>query len=121
MGKADTERYDIEWVMSSEMGRRFIWRVLSFCGVYQDIDPVDTSLALKQLGRRQVGLYLLGICSENSQDKVFTMMQEAHNASVTQELKDGKESRHDDNDGHDGHDDFDYGGYEYDGKYGPFL
>lgn len=119
VGKADTEKYDLEWVLSSDSGRRFIWRVLSFCGVYQDIDPVDTSLALKQLGRRQVGLYLLGICSENNQDKVFTMMQEAHNASITQELQDGKER--DGNDGDNGNDDFDYGGYEYDGKYGPFL
>ena len=75
---------DIEVVMGTENGRRFIWRILEYCGIYRDIDG-DRSDMLKQIGNRQAGLYILGIVSDIAEDQVFKMMKEAKNRSVTEE------------------------------------
>ena len=72
------QKADIQYAMRDVHGRRFMWRLLSYCGIYRDVDtalPVEEMM--KQLGRRQVGLYLLGILTDIDDEKVFTMMREA--------------------------------------------
>lgn len=69
------ERDDILFLLESEHGRRFLWKAISHCGVYQDIEMSENTGRL--LGRRSVGLYLLTKLSEVSEDLVFKMMKEA--------------------------------------------
>ena len=78
------QRLDIEAVMGSEHGRRFVWRILEYCGIYRDIEG-DSPDMLKQLGNRQTGLYILGIISDVCEDQVFKMMKEAKNKAKTEE------------------------------------
>jgi hypothetical protein len=67
---------DILTVMHTENGRRFLWRLLCYCGIYRDVEGSNTDI-LKQLGKKQVGLYLLSILTDADDEQVFTMMREA--------------------------------------------
>jgi hypothetical protein len=80
------DRDDIEWVTSTEQGRRAMWKILSYCGVYRDIEGSGNDM-LKQIGRRQVGLYLLGLISDASEDRIFEMMKEAKERSIEEKLE----------------------------------
>lgn len=70
------QKNDIRAVMSTENGRRFVWRLLSYCGVYRDIEGEGGDV-FRQIGKRTTGLYLLGIVSDVDQEAVFNMMKEA--------------------------------------------
>lgn len=75
------ERNDLEWVTSSVAGRRVLWRILSFCGVYQA--PVgDTNDIMRQLGKKDVGLYILDLIGDCSEERLITMMREAKNRAL---------------------------------------
>lgn len=74
--RREQEQLDIQSVMETENGRRFIWRLLSYCGIYRDIEG-DQVQMLKQIGRRQAGLHILAIISESAEESVFKMMREA--------------------------------------------
>jgi hypothetical protein len=80
------DRDDIEWVTSTEQGRRFVWRLLSYCGIYRDIEGSGNDM-LKQIGRRQIGLYLLGLVSDASEERIFQMMKEAKERSIEEKIE----------------------------------
>jgi hypothetical protein len=82
----DQNRSDCEWVTSTEQGRRFMWSILSHCGIYRDIEGDSTDM-LKQVGRRQVGLHLLALISDASEDRIFDMMREAKQRSIQEKLE----------------------------------
>lgn len=65
---------DLSYVLRTENGRRFLWRLIAHCGVYQDCGSEDTE---RFMGRRSVGLFIMGILAEHDEDKVFEMMREA--------------------------------------------
>ncbi|MBF31867.1 MAG: hypothetical protein Unbinned1322contig1000_60 [Prokaryotic dsDNA virus sp.] len=71
------ERNDVEFVLSTESGRAFLWRVLSLCGVYQDINTDGEQETGRKLGQRSIGLLLMQIIGDADQDKLFQMMKEA--------------------------------------------
>jgi len=79
--KERQERDDVYWVMSTEQGRRFIWRLLGECKVFHDFEG-DTNQILKSVGRRQIGLFLSGITTDASEDLYFKMMTEAKNQAT---------------------------------------
>ena len=82
---AAQERSDVEWILSTAQGRRFTWRLLGHCGIYRDIEGSGDEV-FKQVGRRQVGLFLLGLISDASEDRLFEMMREAKNKSIEEKL-----------------------------------
>lgn len=84
--KLEQEKLDLEWLMEHESGRRVVWRLLSYAGIYRDIEG-EGSQAYKQIGRRQMGLHLLGLVSEASEDNVFKMMKEQREAALQEELE----------------------------------
>lgn len=86
------ERTDVEWVLSTIQGRRFFWRLLSMCGIYKDIEGSGDEMC-KQIGRRQIGLQLLSIISDASEDRLFEMMREAKNRSLEEKIKYERTSR----------------------------
>ena len=71
------ERDDVEFVLSTKQGRGFLWRVLSLCGVYQDIHSDNSEEMSRKLGQRSIGLLLMQIIGDVDQDKLFLMMKEA--------------------------------------------
>lgn len=72
------QNIDIQNLMDTDSGRRFIWRMLTYCGVYRDLEGTHDDM-MKQAGRRQVGLYLTGIITDTSEEQFFNMMREAKN------------------------------------------
>ena len=76
----------LTWVSSTEQGRRFIWDMLAYCGVYHDMagEPNDV---FKQLGKREVGLHLLGLLADIDDEIIFNMMREAKTRNIQQEIK----------------------------------
>jgi hypothetical protein len=106
--KLDQERSDIDWVMSTEQGRRFVWRMLSECGLYHDFEG-DANTMFKQAGRRQIALFLLGIIP---QDSMFQMMKDAQNKEIEEKLKHDNRNKRDTSIG-DTSSDYDFiGGYD---------
>lgn len=71
------ERNDVEFALSTKSGRAFIWRILSLCGVYQDINTDNNQDTGRKLGQRSIGLLLMQIVGDVDQDKLFLMMKEA--------------------------------------------
>ena len=96
--KQALEKVDISAVMSTENGRRFVWRILEFCGIYRDIEGEGSEM-LKQIGNRQTGLYILAIVSDNNEEEVFKMMKEAKNRATTEEEFYDSRNRSDTNSG----------------------
>jgi hypothetical protein len=80
------ERDDVAWIMDTLQGRRFMWRVLGFCGVFHDGEG-STEQILKQLGKRSVGLFLMGITTDAAQESYFTMMREADHRAIEEQIK----------------------------------
>ena len=73
-------RQDVEMMLSTKNGRRFLWRMLTHCGIYQDIHNDDARETERLLGRRSVGLWLMQVLGDIDQDKLFLMMKEAKEA-----------------------------------------
>jgi len=86
------ERDDIEWVMSTLQGRRFMWRLLSHCGVYKELEGDTIPQLMKQEGKRSIGLFLMGITADVSQAQVFTMMREAESKAIEEQIKHEREN-----------------------------
>jgi len=68
---------DVKFVMSTAAGRRFMWRYLSECGVYQDPLSFDTNEVFFLKGRRSIGLSLTVDIHEADLDLYTTMQKEA--------------------------------------------
>lgn len=49
---------DLKFILDSEQGRRFMWRVLSECGVFQTSFRTSSEIYYLE-GRRSIGLKLL--------------------------------------------------------------
>lgn len=80
------DRVAVEWVLSTPQGRRFVWRILSDCGIYKDYQGSNDEV-FKQIGRRQIGLHLLSIISDASEDRLFEMMREAKTRSAEERIE----------------------------------
>jgi hypothetical protein len=59
---------------------------LSHCGIYRDIEG-QGEIAAKQIGRRQVGLFLLDIISDASEDNLEIMMREAREEAKREKIE----------------------------------
>lgn len=70
------QNQDIEFILKHPAGRRFMWRLLSFCGIYRDYEGTSDQI-LRNLGKRTVGLFLLRLLTSVNEDMVFEMMKEA--------------------------------------------
>lgn len=82
--KAKRERHDVETVISTEAGRRVMWRLLEHCGIYRGHEGTPDQI-MKQEGRRQAGLFILGIVSDASEELLFKMMSEARNRNIEEQ------------------------------------
>lgn len=73
------EKEDILASCRTEAGRRFIWRILSFCKMFGDFEPLQTEREdQRQIGRRTVGLFIMGILEEADPEIILQIMNENH-------------------------------------------
>lgn len=56
----EQERADFKWLMGSAQGRRFVWRVMARCRVFEPVFNTHGGVMNFNEGRRDTGLFLLG-------------------------------------------------------------
>lgn len=71
------EGEDIKSVLSTPAGRRFIWRYLGICGIFQSSYTGESAETFFNEGKRNVGLALLNDVTGVSPEAYLQMMQEA--------------------------------------------
>lgn len=72
----DTEIQDLKKVLSTREGRRFLWRLMAHCKVFESI--LETSARIYyNSGRQDVGHFLMAEIAVADDEKLFEMMREA--------------------------------------------
>lgn len=74
--KRNQELNDVEFVLSTPQGRRFLWRLLGVCHVFKTSFTGNSTTFFNE-GKRDIGLRLLADINESSPDSYLKMMQEA--------------------------------------------
>lgn len=73
----DKELDDVRWVLSNPRGRRFLWRLLELAGIYRTpYIPKDTNETMKQIGYKEVGLFVVDEITHADTDALLKMQQE---------------------------------------------
>lgn len=75
--KRTDERADIEFVMGSVHGRRFMWRVLAHCGAYRSVFAVDPHVTAFNSGKQDVGHFLMAELNDVCPKEFSVMTKEA--------------------------------------------
>lgn len=70
------ELRDLEFVLSSREGRRFVWKLLEMCGVFTSSFTGNSQTFFLE-GQRNIGLKVLADVNEASLEKYVVMMKEA--------------------------------------------
>lgn len=83
---------DIRTFLDLEAGRRFIWRLLEHCKVFQSIWHNSALIHFNE-GKRDVGLFILSEITEADQKALLRMMTDAANEKTRDRLHDEKEER----------------------------
>lgn len=72
----NSEVDDLLFVLSTVQGRRFIWRLLGFCGVRQTVYATDPHHTYFLEGKRTVGLKLHADIEEHRPEAYLEMINE---------------------------------------------
>jgi hypothetical protein len=75
----EQEVADIVAMMQDKTGRRFMWELLSRCGVFQSTFDTNQALMSFNEGRRNIGLYYLAVVHDECADLYNEMVKEARN------------------------------------------
>ncbi len=67
---------DIDAIMATEGGRKVMYTLLEYTGVFRSTFDKDTHQHAFNAGKRQVGLYLVDELKEAAPDKFNRMMEE---------------------------------------------
>lgn len=68
---------DIRFLLSTEQGRRFYWRYLSVCGIYQQSADNSGSWTYFKEGQRSIGLILMNDLMEADTEAYVKMIKES--------------------------------------------
>lgn len=71
----EQEVADLRWLLDQPQGRRFMWRLLSTCGVYRTSFTGNSETFLRE-GRRQVGLEFMADIHEHCPERYVEMLRE---------------------------------------------
>jgi hypothetical protein len=71
----DIEKADFAWLMSDKRGRRFMWRMLEFTGLYRSSFTGNNETFFKE-GARNVGLRLISDIHEFAPESYTQMLDE---------------------------------------------
>lgn len=75
----EQEIEDLLHVMSSRRGRRFVWRLLDYTGLYRQSFTGNSETFFNE-GRRNVGLFILDEVTSAAPDQWLQMQREAREA-----------------------------------------
>lgn len=77
----DRELGDIRKVLSTPEGRRFVWRIMSTCGIFRS-SMTGTSQTFFNEGQREIGLFLLNETGLARPDAFVVMQADAKFAAL---------------------------------------
>ena len=69
------ELNDLACVLNTKAGRRFLWRILCHCRVFESIFQTSSQIYYNS-GIQDVGHFLMAEISESNQEALFLMMRE---------------------------------------------
>lgn len=72
----DRELEDLRAVLLSREGRRFVWRLLSFCKVFGTVFHSSGSQVYYNAGQQDVGHFVLSEVTAVDENKLIEMMRE---------------------------------------------
>lgn len=72
--RREQEVNDLKWLMAHKQGRRIMWRLLEFAGVYRTSFTGNSETFFRE-GQRNVGLKFLAEVQENSPDEYLKMLK----------------------------------------------
>lgn len=72
---------DLATILTTPQGRRFVWDMLEFCGIYKD-SFTGNSTTFYNEGRRSVGLWLLSEIAKAKPEALLEMMRANSTAST---------------------------------------
>jgi len=75
--RRDNELLDVEHMLASFNGRRFMWRFLQMCGMFETSFSQSTNQTFFNEGQRNIGLKLMSDINEANPDAYMTMMKES--------------------------------------------
>lgn len=71
----EDELNDLRWILSDPRGRRFIWKLLTFCKVFESIWSQSAMIHYLS-GQQDVGHYVLAEVGEAHDESIIIMMRE---------------------------------------------
>jgi hypothetical protein len=72
----ENELDDLKKILQTYEGRRVVWKLLSYCGIFRLSVEHSGSMTYYNEGRREVGLYLLKEITTADQNLYIQMMKE---------------------------------------------
>lgn len=96
----EIELEDLRIVLSTEAGRRFAWRVLTYCKVFADTFDESVHRTAFNSGVQNVGHFVMGEITAASEDGLFLMMSEnrARQQKLAGDAEAMRTKRHDEED-----------------------
>lgn len=80
------EQDDLRMVLSTESGRRFMWRLISYCGVFESRWDGSSRIHMTE-GQRVVGLHLMDEILEADSSLMVMMQTEAIRRAENESLE----------------------------------
>ena len=74
--EADNQVNEMKKVLDTLEGRRVLWRIMEFCGLFENRWVPNSARVSYDQGQRNVGLYVLAKVQEADVEKYFEMMRE---------------------------------------------
>jgi hypothetical protein len=72
----ENEDADLHWLLSSERGRKLMWRALEETGLFQSVfDENHPAMSFRE-GKRNLGLKLLSTINRANSDLFLSMLEE---------------------------------------------
>lgn len=92
--KANRERKqeieDLRTVLSTQQGRRLLWRILGYCKVFESIWSPSAQIH-HSAGRQDVGHFIMAEIAHANEEALFTMMREAKSEECKEKDEDERE------------------------------
>lgn len=88
----DKELNDLRAILDKEEGRRFFWRMLGHCRNFASCYDASGSRVYYNVGRQDVGHFIMSEILEANQDAYFLMMGEAQKAQAIEDARQLDES-----------------------------
>jgi len=79
--KEESEASDLKFLLSTDQGRRFIWKLISKCGVFRQSFTGNSQTFFME-GERNIGLYILDAVMEADPDAYVKMYVQAKKEGI---------------------------------------